>query len=341
MADKLSNQSKIIVKKPRRRAGEHHPGAWKVAYADLVTAMMSFFLLLWILNVTTDDQRKGIAEYFAPESVSRAVSGSGQILEGFGLSSGALPRDASGLVLGVPASPTGGETDEEFPDKTAPPRPTASALPRDESMADLRTARAEDLRRELEEREFARVERDLRSAIEDIPALRLLRESLLIDRTSEGLRIQIVDQQKLAMFPLGSPVPNAHMQQLMGLVAQAVMPLPNPISITGHTDSLPYRLDAEYTNWELSLDRANASRRALIANGLPPARVSRVVGKAQTDPLFPASPTDPRNRRMSIVLMRDVRLPEGAETRVPVPAVPAIGKPLLPSPSAVRRAGQR
>jgi chemotaxis protein MotB len=352
-----SNQAPvIIVKKKGKGHGAHHGGAWKVAYADFVTAMMAFFLLLWLLNVTTDDQKKGIAQYFTPESVSRSTSGSGGILGGSSMAPGAMPRDAAGLVMGIPLAPTGEQSDQEAPDKTAPPENVPNPDPDAEELAaaikeaeadsknnpsggvggqdtgatgqqqDLQNATPAELQKALaqkEEKEFQKAENEVRQAIQDIPELRPLQDNLIIDRTPEGLRIQIVDQQKYAMFPTGSPNPNDQMRELMTLIAKAVKTLPNPISVTGHTDSLPYPKGAQYTNWELSSDRANASRRALIDGGLPPDRVKFVSGKADAEPLFKENPADPRNRRISIVLLRDVPLDGPAPTALPPGATPA------------------
>src|SRR6185437_6359914 len=136
-----------------------------------------------------------------------------------------------------------------------------------------------------------------RQAIEDVPQLHELRDNLIVDHTPEGLRIQIVDQQHEEMFARGSPLPNPHLRMLVGLVAQAIANLPNRLVLTGHTDSIPFPADASYTNWELSSDRANACRRALIESGVAPARIADVLGKADTEPLIKDDPTDPRNRR--------------------------------------------
>lgn len=160
------------------------------------------------------------------------------------------------------------------------------------------------------------------------------------------------------MFPVGSTAPQEHMRQLMALVARVVRQLPNPISVSGHTNSLPYPPGAQYTNWELSADRANASRRALIDGGLPANRIKYVTGKAETDPLLKENPADPRNRRISVVLLRDqpavamAPAPAGGGAAAPVPAgtprpasAPAApagqGGPAIPSPSQQRRAAQR
>ncbi len=369
-----TNQPVIIVKKKGKGHGAHHGGAWKVAYADFVTAMMAFFLLLWLLNVTTDDQKKGIAQYFTPESVSRSTSGSGGILGGSSMAPGAMPRDAAGLVMGIPLAPTGEQSDQEAPDKTPPPENVQNPDPDAEELAaaireanadskqadkdkdkdndkDLQGLSKEELQKALaarEEKEFQKAETELRQAIQEVPELKPLQENLIIDRTPEGLRIQIVDQQKTAMFPIGSPNPNEQMRQLMNLIAKVVKQLPNPVSVTGHTDSLAYKAGAQYTNWELSSDRANASRRALVEGGLTPDRIKYVTGKAETEPLFTDNPADPRNRRISIVLLRDVPVPGAAAAAPAGAAAPAAapaatptsapaGGPAVPSPSQARR----
>jgi chemotaxis protein MotB len=355
-----TNQPVIIIKKKGGGHGAAHGGAWKVAYADFVTAMMAFFLLLWLLNVTTDEQKKGIAQYFTPESVSRSTSGSGGILGGSSMAPGAMPRDAAGVVMGIPLAPTGEQSDSEAEDKTPPPENTQNPDPDAEELAAaMKEATKEDLQKALadkEEKDFAKAEFDLKQAIQDIPELKPLQENLIIDRTPDGLRIQIVDQHKYSMFPVGSTAPQEHMKQLMSLVAKVVGKLPNQISVSGHTDSLPYPPGAQYTNWELSADRANASRRALVEGGLPANRIKYVTGKAETDPLLKENPADPRNRRISVVLLRDqppvATAPAptttgAAPTAVPAtpasaprsgaPVAPAGNAPAIPSPSQQRR----
>ena len=369
-----SNQPVIIVKKVVGGHGAAHGGAWKVAYADFVTAMMAFFLLLWLLNVTTDDQKKGIAQYFTPESVSRSTSGSGGILGGSSMAPGSMPRDAAGLVMGIPLAPTGEQSDSEAEDKTPPPENAKNPDPDAEELAlamkeaaaeakemkDLSPEQLQKALAEKEEKDFAKAEFDLKQAIQDIPELKPLQENLIIDRTPEGLRIQIIDQHKYSMFPVGSTAPQEHMRQLMGLVAKVVGKLPNQISVSGHTDALPYPPGAQYTNWELSADRANASRRALIAGGLPANRVKYVTGKAEMDPLLKENPADPRNRRISVVLLRDqppvaMATPPAGGAAAPAapagaarPGAPASAPaptggaaPAIPSPSQQRRAAQR
>jgi chemotaxis protein MotB len=162
---------------------------------------------------------------------------------------------------------------------------------------------------EREERQFAAAEYDLRQAIQDLPELSELAESLIVDRTPEGLRIQLVDQDRTSMFPLGSSEMRDPARKLMALVAQIVRRLPNKISVTGHTDATPYAGTRHYSNWELSTDRANASRRQLVESGLSLERIARVIGVADREPLIAAQPGSPRNRRISIVLLREADPP--------------------------------
>jgi len=326
----------LIVVRTKKRRQLHHGGAWKVAYADFVTAMMAFFLLLWLLNVTTDDQKLGIAEYFAPENVSRSTSGAGGILGGNVLSDAAMPRGADGPVLGIPMSPVGQPDDADAPDTTDPPKEVADPVvdatkvtnttAEDTGQGTGAGATADELREALAEREdaaFAQAKRDLDRAFDAVPELQPLRNNLIVDRAPEGLRIQIVDQDRLPMFLLGSPSPNEELQRLVSVVAKVIRRLPNPISITGHTDSLAYPAGSQYSNWELSIDRANACRRALIAGGVAPGQIRYVMGKADTEPLT-ADPNDVRNRRVSFVLLRDHGLP-GTTAAQPVTAVHGAG----------------
>ena len=348
------NNAPLIVKKIRRTKEEpHHGGAWKVAYADFVTAMMSFFLLLWLLNVTTDIQKRGIADYFEPTTASRSNSGAGGVLGGLTMGQpGAqdLPASPPSFHLNMPAlrQPDDGDDGDQGgtagPDKdkdgtaeskTADGR-VADGKPQDGKTgegkpADGRTGekpsekpdvkvvepkpveamtQAELQKRlvEREEKQFAAAEFALRQAIQDVPELKNLADNLLIDRTPDGLRIQIVDQEKRSMFPLGSAQMEESAQKLMALVALVVQRLPNRISITGHTDSTPYAWGRSYGNWELSADRANASRRELVDDGVPLARIDKVVGLADRDPLVPDDPRSPHNRRISIVLLREAKL---------------------------------
>jgi chemotaxis protein MotB len=361
VASKDDNKPPIIIKKVKKGGhGGHHGGAWKVAYADFVTAMMAFFLLLWLINATTPEQRRGIAQFFTPDAVSRSSVGSGGILGGQTVSPGELPRTTGGVVLSVPVMPSGetqeverdpaengdsGEQTAEGPapgtapatqpgmqpgtqpgeqpgdqPNTQPNNAQIAGEPRDQAgnpagqTRDPTAAELHQAAREREEQEFQRAEQELRQAIQDIPDLRNLAQNLIIDRTPEGLRIQLVDQERASMFPLGSANPNDNLRRLFGTIAQVVQRMPNRISVTGHTDATPYTR-ANYSNWELSTDRANSSRRGLIDAGVPATRISYVVGKAEQEPLISDNPFDPRNRRISIVLLRQAPVQVGQATR--------------------------
>jgi chemotaxis protein MotB len=352
MADE-SNHPVIIVKRNKKGHDGAHGGGWKVAYADFVTAMMAFFLLLWLLNATDQEKRQGIAQYFtAFDAVSRSTSGAGGVLGGVTLGPGDLPNMTGGIVVGVPLAPTGEERDTEGPDfaekqsaaaaeDSENPQPDARGAsgigpgpsgreavgdrrPGDRPAGNLFTgmrpegtqeagSAASVAQRQMvaemgrrEEQSFQRAEADLRQAIQEVPELKPLAQNLLVDRTPEGLRIQLVDQERYSMFASGSAAPAEQTRRLLTTVARIVQNLPNSVAIAGHTDAVPFPRGAQYTNWELSADRANAARRAMIEAGLPGARIARVVGRADTEPLIADNPNDPRNRRISIILLRDI-----------------------------------
>ena len=276
-----SNRPIVIVKKKKKGGHDgHHGGAWKVAYADFVTAMMAFFLLLWLISATTKEQKEGIADYFTPSTVTQSNSGSGMILSGRTMSDeGALVSDRApvGINMSLP-SPAGPDNDRE--------------------VQDLAKQLAE-----REQRDFEDAEEKLKSAVSAIPELAELADQVLVDYTPEGMRIQLVDARESAMFKLGSAEPKKRTRELLSLVAQTIQDLPNKVAVKGHTDATPFTSRENYSNWELSADRANASRRVLAQGGLPADRIGQVVGRAAQDPLLPEDPENARNRRISIVLL--------------------------------------
>ena len=281
----------IIIKKVKKGGHGHHGGAWKVAYADFVTAMMAFFLLLWLLNSVTQDQLEGISNYFAPVSAARTTSGSGDILGGQvageeGAMEVSSTRPSVTLNLPPPKAGEGGEQDES----------------EDKESADLEEAK-EKLEQQ-EQEQFTEAAEALRQAIQSVPSLKQLAQSLIIDNTPEGLRIQIVDQEGLAMFPRGGSNMYLHTKKVLELVSKVISAMPQKIKVSGHTDATKFVTESGYSNWELSADRANASRRALLDLGVPETRFSRVVGLAATEPLLADDPKNPRNRRLSLVMLR-------------------------------------
>ncbi len=320
----------IIIRKKKRGHGEaHHGGAWKVAYADFVTAMMAFFLMLWLLNSTTQEQRSGISSYFAPASVARTASGAGGVLGGLTITLDG-PQAGRGAPLGVPepmpredsasaeqdhqdridAGPS--EFPTEYPDDSGKTNDPAGAKgkPGEQHL--------KALLRKREDETFEIARKAIKRALATLPGLRKLADHLIIESTEEGLRIQIIDREKKSMFARGSSMPYQHTRQLLEVIAHVVAKLPNKIIIAGHTDAIPYARGASYSNWELSTDRAHASRRALSRFGVRKERFARIIGKAATEPLITADPRNARNRRISITLVRQTRPPPKVAPRNPV-----------------------
>ena len=282
----MSANQPIIVKKVKKVAGGHHGGAWKVAYADFVTAMMAFFLLMWLINTTSPEQKRGIADYFAPASVSASTSGSGGILGGTALGeSGAMQKGAIPIVPTQGPPETSGETDADSQDGA-----------RAASSAEAELARRESA-------EFAEAEMSLRQAMQDMPELAELSRNIIVDQTPEGLRIQLVDQEGRPMFDPGSTRPNDRARLLLQAAARVVLQLPNQLIVSGHTDAAA-NPDPAMSNWDLSSARANAARRVLMETGVGEDRIAQVSGRAGADPLFPDDPFAAANRRISIILQR-------------------------------------
>lgn len=284
MADEDANEQPIIIKKIKKGGG-HHGGAWKVAYADFVTAMMAFFLLLWLLNVTTDEQKNAISNYFDPTHPKVSSSESG----------------AGGVLGGLSMSPTGSMATMAQPVTT--PRPSAER--QQGQQISQKNEAAKEKKRKEEEEKFKKAQRELKRKIENSPELKGLSQNLLIDLTPEGLRIQIIDRDGEPMFPSGSAQMYQKTRDLLTAITGVITPLENEISVRGHTDAAPYGSGASYTNWELSADRANASRRVILDGKFPIERMNNVMGKADTELLISENPNDARNRRITIILLRE------------------------------------
>ncbi|MBN8648360.1 MAG: OmpA family protein [Caulobacterales bacterium] len=269
----------IIVKKVKKIAGGHHGGAWKVAYADFVTAMMAFFLLMWLINTTSPEQKRGIADYFAPASLSASTSGAGGILAGTALGESGAMQKGSAPMLDAPSTP------------------------QEKSSADAQKEAEAQAKAQEEANEFQMAEMSIRQALQDLPELSELSHNIIVDQTPEGLRIQLVDQEGKPMFAPGSAEPNENAKTLLRAAARITLQLPNQIIISGHTDAAP-NPDGANSNWELSAARANSARKVLMQAGLPEARISQITGKAGSDPLFADDPYQPANRRIAIILKR-------------------------------------
>ena len=326
----VDNRSVIVIKKVKKGGhGGHHGGAWKVAYADFVTAMMAFFLLMWLLNATTEEQRLGIADYFAPSLVTGSQKGAEGVLGGNTITvDGPLKNDTSpiGITMALPTADEdwegetmgikggdGGQDQRGNPETQKGPGQGPGAGGEEIDISKLDRKAIDALVEQTEQARFEQAEEKIRQAIEEDPKLKAMADNLKIDLTPEGMRIQIVDKNKTSMFPSGSAHMYAHTQELIASVVKAIADLDNPISIKGHTDASPFNGRGGYTNWELSTDRANASRRALLDAGLPAERIASVVGRADQEPLIEDDPYSPQNRRISIILLRQkpmVQIPE-------------------------------
>ncbi len=279
MAGDSKKLQPIIIKRIKKGGHGHHGGAWKIAYADFVTAMMAFFLLMWLLGSTTEGDKKGIADFFnAPLKLSLLGGGSGS-------------GDSSHVIKG------GGEDLSR----------SGGQVKAGDVEAKRHTINLLALKAEQRKAEAARL-KALMDKVEDViassPKLAAMRSQIRLDMTADGLRIQIVDEQARAMFDSGSALVKPAMRELLRNLGEVLGEVPNRLTIEGHTDAQAFSSgERGYSNWELSSDRANASRRELVAGGLPDDRVLRVLGLASSDLLERSAPDAPANRRIGIIVM--------------------------------------
>ncbi len=268
----------IIIKRIKKVSGSRHGGAWKIAYADFVTAMMAFFLLMWLLGSTTKGDLKGIAAYFSTPLRVAMEGGTGS-------------GDSSSIIKG------GGK------DLTREDGQVNKAIdPIQKKTYDLKSAQA-DLEK-METERLKGLKAQIETAINANPLLKQFKKQLLLDITTEGLRIQIVDEKNRPMFASASAELQPYTKVILHEIGKMLNTVPNKISLSGHTDATPYANGGTaYSNWELSTDRANASRRELIAGGMDENKVLRVVGLASAIPFDKADPFNPVNRRISIIVM--------------------------------------
>ncbi|OYW36632.1 MAG: flagellar motor protein MotB [Hydrogenophilales bacterium 12-61-10] len=268
----------IIVKRIKKVAGGHHGGAWKIAYADFVTAMMAFFLLMWLLGSTAKGDLNGIAEYFKTPLKVAMQGGSGS-------------GDSSSVIKG-------GGTDLSR---------KSGQVKKGETVKEKNSYNLEAAKAELERLEAAKLKLlkgRLEAEIDANPTLKQFKRQLLLDITTEGLRIQIVDEQNRPMFKLAGAELQPYTKIILREIGKVLNDVQNRISLSGHTDATPYsNAGRGYSNWELSADRANASRRELVVGGMDETKMLRVVGLASSVAFNQAEPFDPVNRRISIIVM--------------------------------------
>jgi chemotaxis protein MotB len=277
MAD--DSQRPIVIKRIRKNAAAHHGGAWKIAYADFVTAMMAFFLLMWLLGSTTKGELQGIADYFqTPLKVS--LSGG----NGSGDSSSPIMAGGRDLTRSDDLQMRRGE------------------MPEQKRRINAKAAQAEVARQEMTKLKALKARLD--QVIDANALLHQYRNQLLIDITSEGLRIQIVDEQSRPMFDLGSAHLKPYARDILLALSKPLNEVENRLSLTGHTDAKPYASgERGYSNWELSADRANASRRVLVTGGIADGKIKRVVGMASAVLFNGNEPLNPANRRIAIIVL--------------------------------------
>lgn len=294
----------ILVRRTRPApSAPHHGGAWKIAYADFVTAMMAFFLLMWLLNATTEQQRKGLADYFDPSvPISSVSAGGAGMLKGELLLS---ETEAAGSVPeGVQPKPTGREDGPTLGDEDAAPR-AEEAAPDATLGGDAAEAEKEEL--SADDAEQARLEavgREIEKAMQERGELS---RHFFLHMRPEGLAIEIIDADDRPLFASASAEPAPVLPLLIDVLVPVLEETTNPIAVVGHTDSVPYEA-GDYSNWELSADRANTARRLMMRRGLAEARVARITGKAAVEPLV-ADPAAPQNRRITLTLLRESPLP--------------------------------
>jgi chemotaxis protein MotB len=327
----------IIVRKKKGHGHGHHGGSWKVALADFMTAMMAFFLLMWLLEAATPKELLAIAGYFNEPGNSRYMVGPGgadaavvemqapmenEPVMDVGEST---PLDAGG-VIGDTANPVAEETENELEEIPADTEESSSAEELLEQLARLEQGQLEELRDQLTE-----------EINNSDSVLNLMKEQIRMEFSELGLSIQIVDKARRSMFDEGSAKLQIYSEDALFALAPIIDKVPNKISIVGHTDAKPYGSGSSYSNWELSSDRANSARRALVEGGYPEAKVVAVQGMASMAPLLPETPADPGNRRIAIVVLKK----EVAEAMMKVD--PASGQNLLPAtlPPAARNAPSR
>ncbi len=270
----MENNQPIIVKRVKKVAGGHHGGAWKIAFADFATAMMAFFLVMWLMSVATPEQKKLISGYFK---------------DPIGFSESASP-----YVIDLGGSPT------PAPDRTLNQQEQDAA---EEADAEVDLEQAESIAEEVERERLELLLQELQNKVDENPQLQRFKDQILFEITQDGLRIQIMDAENRPMFASGSASLQPYFEDILLALTDTIAEVPNKISVSGHTDAQPFVGRGGYGNWELSADRANAARRVLIAGAYSETQVARVVGYASSALFDREDPLNPVNRRIDIVVL--------------------------------------
>ncbi|MBE7377249.1 flagellar motor protein MotB [Pseudomonas lopnurensis] len=268
----MDNNQPIIVKRVRKTAGGHHGGAWKIAFADFATAMMAFFLVMWLMSAATPEQKRAISGYFQ---------------DPIGFTESASPH-----VIDLGGTPT------PSPDRTLNPE-----LDPAQSDAKVDAEQTEIFAEQLERERLDLVLQELQNKVDENPELQRFKDQILFEITQDGLRIQIMDAENRPMFALGSAQLQPYFEDILLALVDTIAAVPNKISISGHTDAKPYSGRSDFGNWELSASRANAARRTLVGGGYPEEQIARVVGYASSALFDREDPVNPVNRRIDILVL--------------------------------------
>jgi len=289
-----SNEQPFIIKRVKKAAHAHHGGAWKIAYADFVTAMMAFFLLLWLISMTTPEQKKGLADYFAPPNVSESNSGAGGVMGGtaFTEQGAKIAADSRKDALTAP------ESDEAGPQMVS----RGGLNERGGNNNDAVKASQVNLQSAYNQ-EFHAAAASIRTAWQSNPDITEIADNLKVEETEDGLNIQLLDHDGRPMFPEGSKYPFEATRQAIAAIAPILQKLSSQVKISGHTAAGAIYPNPRYGAWDLSTDRANVVRGILGEFGLSDDHVSSVTGRASSDPLFPNDPYLAGNERVEITVL--------------------------------------
>lgn len=295
-----NNDQSIVIKKVKKGGHGHHGGAWKIAYADFVTAMMAFFLLMWLLAMATPEQKKALAEYFAPPNISESTSGAGGVMGGTEMQTeGAkMMGAASETTMNVANQP---QTTDQFGFNDPARGQQAGKTPVDGTSP---TSSPTQLNSSFDQ-QFHSAATSIRQAWRAMPDITKIADNLLVEETPEGLNIQIMDQAGRPMFPEGSKYPYELTRKAIAVIAPILQQLPNQITISGHTAAGGKYPNPNYGAWELSSDRANVVRSILGEFGLSNDHVQQVSGQATAEPFFPNDPYLAANERVKIVVLHE------------------------------------
>lgn len=347
----MDNNQPIIVKRVKKSAAGHHGGAWKIAFADFATAMMAFFLVLWLMSSATPEQKKAIAGYFQ-DPIGFTESASPYVIDLGGTPTPAPDRTLNPEIQAQPDSTQNkvnpdmqeradpNESNRVQPDPTQSPDTSSDRQPNAAAQKDqnkdpsqqaqkMDASQAEKIAEQVEKQRLELLLQELQNKINENPELQKFKDQILMEITQDGLRIQIVDADNRSMFDSGSPRLKPYFEDILLAMADTIRQVPNKISISGHTDAARYVGKGDFSNWELSAGRANSARRALEAGGYPDEQVARIVGYAASAPFDREHPLNPVNRRIDIIVLtkKAQQAIEGRNGNKGSPAAPAQGAP--------------